>query len=128
MWFRWIAVGGMFLLGGRNRCLGSVRGRVSVLLATGENKRGDGSPVKSSAQENGLKLGAEVLPAWPDYGSKRHLVERFEIACRERARVKLRGPFPGGLFIERCNAECAVCKRQIYFNSSNIKNRKDFIQ
>jgi hypothetical protein len=41
-----ITVCGMFLFGGRNRCVGSVRGRVSVLLATGGNKRGDGSTVK----------------------------------------------------------------------------------
>ena len=32
-----------------------------MLLATGGNKRGDGSPVKSSAQENGLKLGGGGL-------------------------------------------------------------------
>jgi hypothetical protein len=78
----------MFLFGGRNRCVGSVRGRVSVLLATGGNKRGDGSSVKRSAQENGLKLGAEVLSAWRDYDSKRRVVLRFEIACRERAWTK----------------------------------------
>ena len=51
----------MFFFGGRNRCVGGVRGRVSVLLATGENKRGDGSTVKRSAQENGTQIGGGGL-------------------------------------------------------------------
>jgi hypothetical protein len=63
----------MFLFGGRNRCVGSVRGRVSVLLATGGNKRGDGSPVKG--------FGVELFLAWLNNDSKHRVVQRFEIAC-----------------------------------------------
>jgi hypothetical protein len=40
----------MFFFGERNRCLGSVRGRVSVLLATGGNKEA----ISARSRELGL--------------------------------------------------------------------------